>query len=81
MIFCLIYVTCVSGMIPLLTVLVLRNARIHVDSSNHSDMTSYIEVLVNKALCFHVILRIPNVNPNYGHVRFRRNLNNFRTEY
>ena len=74
-------ITCVSGMIPLLVVLVLRNAKIHVDSSNHSDITSYIKVPVNKTLCFHAILRIPNVNPNHGYVRFRRNLDNFRTEY
>jgi len=68
-------------MILLLAVLALRNVRIYVDFSNHSDMISYIEVSINKALCFHAILRIPNVDPNHGHVRFRRCLDNFRTEY
>jgi len=50
-------------MIPLPTVLTLRNTRVHISSSDYSDMAFYIETPINKALCFHTILRIPNVNP------------------
>jgi len=41
-----------SGMIPLPTILVLRNTKVHICSSNSSNITSYIETSVNKAFCY-----------------------------
>ena len=55
--------TCIYNVILLLAVLVLKNASIYIGSSNCSNMVSYIEASVNKAFCFHIILRIPNVDP------------------
>ena len=61
-------------MSPLPVVLVLRNTRIHVGSSNCCDVPSYIEAPVNKTLCLTATLNVPNVNPDNRHIRFRWNL-------
>ena len=65
-----------SGMTSLPTTLTLRNARVHVGSSNNSNMMTYIETFINKIFHFHTILRTPNVNLYNSYVRFRKCLDN-----
>ena len=57
-----------SDMFLLSTILVLRNTRIHVGSSDSCDLLTYIEVFVNKILSFYTILRILNINSYNSHV-------------
>ena len=63
-------------MTPLLTILALRDTRIHVGASHHHDDTSYIETSVNNFLSIVTVLGIPFVNPDNSHVRFRIDLDN-----
>ena len=51
-----------SGMTPLPTILVLRNARVYVGSPNGCNLLTYIEISVNKILYFCTILRILNID-------------------
>ena len=60
----------------LLTVLALRNTRIHVGTSHHCNDTSYIETSVNNFLCIVTILGIPYVNPDNSYVQFKGDLDN-----
>jgi len=62
-------------MIPFPAVFVLENTRIHVGTTNSGNKTSDIKPPINKALCFHAALYVPYVDPNDGHIRFRRYLN------
>jgi len=64
-----------SSTTPLPTILTLRNTRVHIDSSNSSDIMTYIETSVNNTFSFCTILKIPNIDLNNSHVRFRRHLN------
>ena len=73
--FGIVYIASKNSIILLPTILLLRNARVHVGSSNNSNMMIYIETFVNKTFYFHTILRIPNVNLYNSHVRFRKYLN------
>ena len=57
-----------SGMFLLLTILILRNTRIHVGFSDGCNVTSYIETSVNKTLSLCTVLRILNVNSYNSHV-------------
>ena len=65
----------------LLTILILRNAKIHAGSSNSSNMMIYIEVSVNKIFCFCTILRIANIDSYNSHIWFRRYLNKMWIRY
>jgi len=68
-----------AGCVPLFpTILALQDTWIHVGTTNHSDKASYIEVSVNYFLSIEPILCVPNVNPNYGHIRFGRDLDDLR---
>ena len=51
-----------SGMTPLPTIFVLRNARVYVGSPDSCNLLTYIEISVNKILCFCTILRISNID-------------------
>jgi len=68
-----------SSITLLPVVLVLRNTRIHVGFSDHSDITIYVKRPVNKTFCFCTILEIPNIDPNHSQVEFGRSLDNLRT--
>ena len=57
-----------SHVIPFLVVLALRYARIHVGTTDYSDIASNIEVSVNDLLGIRPILSIPDVNPDNSHV-------------
>lgn len=56
----------IYGMPPLPIIFALINTRVHVGSSYSSDMLTYIETSVTFG--FHAILRIPNVDPDYGYI-------------
>ena len=58
-----------SHMSPLPAILVLRNARIYVGSSNGCNKPSYIETPVNKTFSLTSTLNILDVNPNNWHIR------------
>ena len=45
---------------------------------NCGNKASYIEVSVNYFLGVGPILCVPNVNPNYGYIRFGQDLDNLR---
>jgi len=53
-----------SHMFPSPAILVLRNARIYVSSSNGCNKPFYIETPVNKTFSLTSTLNIPDVNPN-----------------
>ena len=57
-----------SHMTPFLVVLALRHARIHVSTTDYSNIASNIEVSVNDLLGIRPILSIPDVNPDNSHV-------------
>jgi len=46
------------------TIFTLWNARVYVSSSYGSNISFYIETLINQTLGFAPALDIPNVNPN-----------------
>jgi len=55
-------------MTPLPTILVLRDARVHVGTPNHSDYVSNVETPVDNFLGIVAILAVPNVDPDYCYV-------------
>ena len=63
------------GVAPLPAVVTLRDSRVHVGGPNSSDVPAKVERIIYQQLCFGSILRIPNVKPDDGHVRFGRSLN------
>lgn len=71
-----ICMTSKSGMIPLLTILVLRNIRVHIGSLDSCNLLTYIETSVNRTLCFCTILRIPNIDPYNNYIWLRRQSDN-----
>lgn len=73
-----IYTTCESSMSPFPAVLVLGDARIYVYTSDSCNVASNAEASVDEILYFGTTLKIPNVNSNNSHIRFRRGFNNLR---
>ena len=63
---------------PLSAILALENSQIHIHISNSGDVIAHIEVPVNEKFSIFSTLNIPDVNPNNGHVRLRRDFNNSR---
>ena len=61
------------------TILALWNFWIHVGSSDSSDKASYIEVSVDDFFCVSTTLRVPDIDPDDGHVEFGRNLDDMRS--
>jgi len=70
-----------GGVSPLPAILALGNSWIHIRTSNCGDVIAHIEAPVNKFSIFST-LNIPDVDPNDGHIRLRRDFNNsqFRCE-
>jgi len=64
-------------MLLLPTVLALRNSYIYICLLNHRNVASYIEVSIYEAISLAFALNIPDVQPDNGHVQFRRYLDNF----
>jgi len=62
-------------MIPFPAVFALGNTWVHVGTMDSGNKTSNIEPSIDNALYFHAALCIPYVNPNDGHIGFRRYLN------
>ena len=60
------------------TILALQNTWVHVGSTNYSDKAFYIEASVDYFLGIGPILCVPNVNPNYGHIKFGQDFNDSR---
>ena len=60
------------------TVLTLQNFRVHVHTTDSSNESSDIEILVDDCLGLCTILQIPDVDPNDSHVRFGRCFDNMR---
>jgi len=58
-----------SHMSPLPAILALRDARVHVGSSNSYNKPPYIETPVNKTFSLASALNIPDINPNNRHIR------------
>ena len=58
-----------SHVFPSPAILVLRDARIHVGSSNGCNKPPYIEIPVNKTFSLTSALNIPDINPNNRHIR------------
>ena len=61
-------VTNPSQILPFLAVFALRNTRIHISASYHSDNVSDIELPVDYFLSVIAILIILYVNPDNGHI-------------
>jgi len=55
---------------PFPTILALWDTWVHVGTMNCGNKASYIEASVNYFLSIGPILCVPNVDPNYGHIRF-----------
>jgi len=56
-------------MTPLLAIFALGDTRVHVCSSDCSDVVAYVEASVDEEFCILTALNIPNVDPNYGHIQ------------
>jgi len=66
-------------MTPFPTIFALRNSQIHISSLNCSNEAFYIEVSVYDLFCVRTTLRVPNVDPDDRHVRFRGELDDARS--
>ena len=62
-----------SGVFQFPTIFTLWNTRVHVGSSDCSNILSHIKVLINKAFGLTPALNIPDINPNDQHVQLWRN--------
>ena len=67
-----------GGVSPLPAILALENSRIHIHTSNCGDVIAHIEAPVNEKFSIFSTLNIPDVDPNNGHIRLRRDFNNSR---
>jgi len=63
------------GVVPLPAVVTLRDSGVHVGGPDGSNVPAKVKGMIYQQLCFGSILRIPNVKPDDGHVRFGRSLN------
>ena len=70
------YSACICGMTPFPAVFTLWYSRVHVSASEDGYVTPKIETPVDKSLGFCAALRVPDINPYYGHIRFGRHSNN-----
>jgi len=67
-----------GGVSPLPAILALGNSRIHIRTSNCDDVIAHIEAPVNEKFSVFSTLNIPDVNPNNGYIKLRRDFNNSR---
>ena len=65
-----------SSMSLLSAIFVLENARVHVSTTNYSNMSSYVEATVNKSLTQYTTLGILDVNPYNNHIKLWRYFDN-----
>ena len=63
-------------MSPFPVIFTLRYARVHIGSSNGSNIPSNIKALIDKTFDLAPTLNIPNVNPNNRHIQLGRNFDN-----
>jgi len=66
------------GVTPFPAIFALGDSRIHICSSNCSDIVAYIKAPVDEKFSVLATLNIPYIDPNNGHVRFWQNLDNSR---
>ena len=59
-------------MVPLLTVLALWNAWVHIYTTNSSDILSNVKSIIDNVLYYGTTLRILDVYPNHCHIRLGR---------
>jgi len=71
-------VTCKGSVPSLPAVLALRDAKVHVNTMDGSDITTNVEASVDKSLGSCTTLRVLYVYPDNCYVRLRGNLNNTR---
>ena len=57
-----------SNIFLLSTILILKNTRVHIGTSDSCNLLTYIKASVNKIFCFYTILRIPNIDLYNSHV-------------
>ena len=69
------YPCCVT-LLP--TILALRNTWVYICTLYSSDEGSNVEASIDDFLGIRLTLSVPNINPNDGHVGFRRDLNDVR---
>ena len=62
-------------------ILTLRYTRIHIGTSNHSDVAFYIEASVDKPFYIVATLDVPDVNLYDSHVGFGRDLDYSGSQY
>ena len=62
-------------------ILLLRNTRIYICTSDNSNVASYIEAPINQLLHFLTTLNIPNVHLDDGYIWFGRNFDNTWLQY
>ena len=61
-------------MTPFPAILILQHSWIYVGSSNCSYKASYIKSSIDDFFCIRTALRVPNIDPDNGHVRFKKDL-------
>jgi len=61
---------------PFPAILTLQDSRVHVFSSYCGDKASHVEVSVDYFSRIGTVLCVPYVDPDDGHIRFRRDLDN-----
>ena len=55
-------------MTPLLTILALRDARVHVGIPHYSDYVSNVKSPIDNFLDIIVVLVVPDIDPDYCHI-------------
>jgi len=50
------------------------NSRVHIETSNHSDIASYVKTSVDKSFGITTALDILYIKPDDGHIGFGRDL-------
>jgi len=67
--FGLLNTICSHHVPPFPTILALQNIWVYVGSTNCGNKAFYIEASVDYFLGVGPILSVPNINPDYGHIR------------
>ena len=65
-------------MTSLPAIFALGDTWVHVCSSDCSDVVTYVEASVDEKFCVLTALHIPNVDPDYGHIRLGRDFDDSR---
>lgn len=65
-----VYSTSMDSMTPFSAVFTLQYSRVHTGALEHGYMAMKVEAPVDKSFCLCATLRVPDINPYDGYIRF-----------